>query len=380
MKETAFIRIIREYGILSILIVNIFVLFFFLPNFFTTQNLTNLTRTIVDVGIAAIGMTLVIITAGIDLSVGSCLFLTGVIAAHLNSEMGMGAAGSVLIAVLLGGVLLGMINGFFVARFEITPFAVTLGTMILARGIALIVSGGRALGPLSEGLLTIGQSYINPKASFWVLCAAFLIGCIASYRKESLRSELEGKRMSPKRITGWVILLLLFLIASIYIFCSHYGIPLPVLIFAFFLIIGGIVLNRTTFGRYLYAIGGNEEAARLSGINIFSVKLLVYTIASFLGSISGIVTISRLNGVDASIATYFELNVIASVVIGGTSLMGGVGTIKGTIIGVLFFGVIQNEMDLFGVTSFWQMVVKGLLILFATWFDTITKARERRTG
>jgi D-xylose transport system permease protein len=162
---------------------------------------------------------------------------------------------------------------------------------------------------------------------------------------------------------------------AFYIFTGYRGIPMPVAIFAFIAFGGVYILNNTRFGRRLYAVGGNEDAARLSGINIFKTKMTVYTSISVLAALSGILLASRLNGASPNLGTMFELDAIAAVVIGGTSLAGGVGRVGGTVIGALLIGVLNNGMSLLGILTFYQLIIKGLIIILAVWFDVIQKRK-----
>jgi D-xylose transport system permease protein len=163
---------------------------------------------------------------------------------------------------------------------------------------------------------------------------------------------------------------------AFYVFTRYRGIPMPVAFFVIIAFIGTFALQKTKFGRRLYALGGNEEAARLSGINIFQTKMIVFTLVSALSSFAGILLTSRLNGGSPNLGTGFELDAIAAVVIGGTSLSGGSGTITGTVIGALIIGVLNNGMSLLGVQDFYQFMIKGFLIMFAVWFDTVSKKKK----
>ena len=285
--------------------------------FFTVTNGWNVMRQIsVNICIAT-GMTLVILTAGIDLSVGSVLALCGAITASLlkngiempsqNLYIGFTLLGGILAGVLVGS-LLGFFNGWTITKFKVPPFVATLAVLTIARGLTMLWTKGFPISGLGESFAYIG--------------------------------------------TGWFL-----------------GIPLPVWISGIIVLIMVFLTQKTRFGRYIYAIGGNESAARLSGIKINRVKLVVYAISGALAAIGGIIVTSRLDSAQPNAGITYELDAIAAVVIGGTSLSGGKGTIWGTVLGAIIIGVLNNGLVLLDVSPFWQQVVKGLVILVAVIID-----------
>jgi len=309
------------------------------PSFFTRQNLLNVVNQNAAVAIIAIGMTMVIITAGIDLSVGSLLALSAVLTAVSIQTWGGGAAAgtpAMLACCLLGvGVcgLCGAFSGVMVTYFRVPAFIVTLSLMMLARGLAFIIA---------------------------VRYQSWLAGGTTEGTPEAVRVE------APSFVTlgnG-----------------SLMGIPNPVWLMVLLYILAHVVMTRTSLGRYIYAVGGNAEAARLSGVPVFGVLILVYALCGVLTGLSGIVDASRFSGGRPSAGNMYELQVIAAVVIGVTSLAGGEGRIFGTLIGALIIAVIQNGLNMAGVTSYEQMVVFGLLILLAVLLDQLKKHPWRRTG
>ncbi len=251
-------------------------------------------------------MTFVILTGGIDLSVGSVLALTATVTAKLLSS-GYNPVLAVLIGLVLG-TLLGLFNGVLVAKGKMAPFIVTLGMMTIARGFTLILSDGRPISGFMKSFRFLGAGYIG-------------------------------------------------------------RIPFPVIIMIVIFIIGYIVLKKTIFGRYVYAVGGNEKATKLSGINTDIVKMGVYAISGLLAAISGIILTSRLNSAQPTAGTGYELDAIAAVVLGGTSLAGGQGGVIGTIVGALIIGILNNGLNLLNVSSFYQSVAKGAVILIAIFLD-----------
>lgn len=281
-------------------------------SFFTLDNLLNLLRQISINALIAFGMTFVILTAGIDLSVGSILALGSALTAGLLTS-GMDPILAVLLGLLIG-LALGAINGLIITKGKVAPFIATLATMTVYRGITLVYTDGRPITGLSD----------------------------------SFTFEMIGK--------GYV-----------------FGIPFPVIIMLITFAILYFILKKTIFGRQVYAIGGNEEASILSGIKADRVKIWVYSLTGMLSVLAGIILTSRLNSAQPTAGSSFELDAIAAVVIGGTSLMGGRGKIVGTLIGVLIIGVIDNGLNLLNVSSFYQQIVKGGIILLAVLLDRRSK-------
>lgn len=289
------------------------------PHFLQLRNLMNIAVQTTVVGIMAIGVTFVIITAGIDLSVGAVMALSGV-AAGFAVTAGVPLGIGLLLGVAVG-TLLGAIIGFSVSKGNIPPFVATLGIMMMARGLCIAFTGGRAV--------FFGE---NP-----------LFRAIAQDRLFDV-------------------------------------VPTPVIYFVIIATIASFVLRRTAIGRYVYAVGSNEEAARLSGINVSRVKLFVYSLSGFLAGVCGIIMASRLNSAQPGIGIGMELNVIAASVIGGTSLMGGVGTVSGAVLGAFIMSVLRNGLSLIGVSSAWQMVVMGGVLICAVYIDVIRKKKGQQNS
>ncbi len=292
--------------------------------FLTVANFWNVLRQISVNVVIAVGMTLVILTAGIDLSVGSILALCGAISASLlkngielpsqNLHIGFTLLGGILAGLLIGS-LLGGFNGWAITRFSVPPFVVTLAMLTIARGLTMLWTNGYPIHNVGKGFENIG--------------------------------------------TGWFI-----------------GVPIPVWISLFVVLNAVFVTNKTPFGRYVYAIGGNENAAKLSGINIPKVKTIVYSIAGGLAALGGLMITARLDSAQPNAGTGYELDAIAAVVIGGTSLSGGRGTIWGTVLGAIIIGVLNNGLVLLDVSPFWQQVVKGIVILLAVLIDKKGKSGD----
>lgn len=297
----------QKYGLLIAFAVLCVVFSFRSPAFLTVQNGINVLRQISINAILAIGVTCVILTGGIDLSLGSVLALTGVLAASFAHPDTYPLILPLAIGIL-GGVWIGLLNGIVITRFRVAPFIVTLGMMTIARGGALIASKGRPVSNLSDTFNFIGNG-------------------------------------------------------------NFLRVPIPVIILVVVFGISYFVLRRTTFGRHVYAVGGNEEAARASGISTQRVKIAAYAICSGLAGLAGIIQASRITTGQPNAGISYELDAIAAVVIGGTSLSGGIGSITGTLLGALLIGTLNNGLDLLNVSSYYQQVVKGLIIIGAVILD-----------
>jgi D-xylose transport system permease protein len=351
----------RKYGLLLALVIMGIALTILTEGvFFTPRNLINLTRQSAVNGILAVGMTFVILIAGIDLSIGSVVAFAGISVAYFQVILGWPTVPSIA-GALLCGTAAGMFNGFFVTRFSIHPFIITLGMMTIARGMALIISKGASIAPMSERFAAIGNNSISPVISI-VLVALFsllwLWGSVKSFLNKQGGLAAAGGAVLKLAAAGLFLWL-----------CSFDGIPIIVAVFAAIAVCGVFILHRTAFGRYMYAIGGNETASYLSGINVKGVKFLVFSIMGLLSGIAGVILTARLNAATPTMGNMFELDAIASVVIGGTSLMGGVGTVEGTIIGAFIIGILNNGLQLLNVDPFLQYVVKGLIIIGAVMLD-----------
>ncbi|MEY3737786.1 MAG: hypothetical protein RL544_564 [Bacteroidota bacterium] len=291
--------------------------------FFTPENGLNVLRQVAVNICISVGMTLIVLTAGIDLSVGSVLalcsalavglFKEGVQIPSLNLFIGFTVLGALVAAVVIG-LLLGYFNGWVITRFHIPPFVATLAMLTIARGLTMLYTQGHPISNLGSAFAFLG--------------------------------------------TGWIL-----------------GIPVPVYIATAVVVAAIFITKKTKLGRYIYAIGGNEQAAKLSGIPINQVKIKVYAIAGALAALGGIIVASRLDSAQPNAGLSYELDAIAAVVIGGTSLSGGKGTIWGTVMGAIIIGVLNNGLVLLNVSPFWQQVVKGSVILIAVAID---KAFEKR--
>ena len=315
---------IRRFQSIIALLVLCIVLSLLTDKFFTAANGLNVLKQVAVNVCIATGMTLVVLTGGIDLSVGSVLALCGAVTAGLFQNgiaiqsadllIGFTILGAVFASIVIGG-LLGLFNGFMITAFKVQPFVATLAMLTIARGLTLLYTGGHPISNLGPGFAYIG--------------------------------------------TGTLI-----------------GIPVSVWIAAIVVLFAVFITQKTRLGRYIYAIGGNETAARFSGIRINQVKLIVYSIGAALAALGGVIVTSRLDSAQPNAGISYELDAIAAVVIGGTSLNGGKGTVWGTVIGAVIIGVLNNGLVLLNVSPFWQQVVKGGVILLAVIIDKIGDKKE----
>ena len=373
MQGNPMLRFVKANATFMALVVLTIALGFADDSFFTTRNLSNLARQVTIVGIIGIGMTMVILIGGIDLSVGSIVGVAAV-AVTLLMQAGLNVWLAVPLTLVLVGGVIGVWNAFWIAHYKIPPFIITLGMLTIGRGVALTLSGGSSVPVADPSFSSIGSAYIPPMATLVALAvaAALYVYLLMNGLRDAKKSD--GGAGTDKLVSSLVLAIVGFALA-VYIFGRGDGLPVPVAIFVVIASAAIFMLGGARFGRRLYALGGNEEAARLSGINIFQTKMTVYVTVSVLSALSGIVLASRLNGASPNLGTMFELDAIAAVVIGGTSLSGGSGTIGGTIIGALIIGVLNNGMSLLGVSSFYQLIIKGFIIIVAVFFDVLHKKK-----
>lgn len=309
-KKTNLKELLVKYKSLVGLVLLIAIVSILNPAFLSTKNILNILRQTSVNAIIAAGMTFVILTGGIDLSVGSILAISGAVCASIFVS-GENIIFAVFIAILIGGVI-GCINGFVIAKGKLQPFIATLATMTVLRGLTMVFTDGK---PITLGSGELAVSF--------------------------------GK------IGGGLI----------------FGVPTPVIIMIVVFAVAAYILSNTKMGRYTYALGSNEEATKLSGLNTDKIKIWVYTISGILASVAGIILTSRLYSAGPTAGTGYELDAIAAVVLGGTSLTGGKGKISGTIIGALIIGVLSNALNILDVSSYYQMMVKGIVILIAVLLD-----------
>lgn len=306
IDPTTLRRLLQQFGIVVALVLIATMLSVATPNFLTPSNLINVARQISLNGILAVGVTFVLLTGGVDLSLGSVVALAGVVAATFAHP----GEYPIVVAIFMGilaGTACGATNGLVITWGRVAPFIATLGMMTVARGLALVASNGRPVSNMSPGL------------------------------------------------TRWA--------------GDVFGVPIPVLILAAVALAAWLFLTQTRLGRYVYAVGGNENAARAAGISVNSVKMFTYTLCGAMAGLAGVVLAARITTGQPNAGIAYELDAIAAVVIGGTSLSGGVGGVGGTLLGALLMGVIGNGLDLLNVSSYYQQIIKGVIIVGAVWLD-----------
>ncbi len=367
-------KILKNNATLIALLVIIMFFTYRVDKFFTSRNLSNLTLQVTVIGIIAVGMTLVILLGGIDLSVGSIVGLSAVVVT-LFMQKGINMVFAIILTIIVCGLLTGFWNGFLIAKYKIPAFIITLGMMTITRGLALTISKGSSIPVKDPRFQLLGGEYIGKGWSAIILLVILIAGIlsvIAGYIKKK-KYKIET---SPLELIMKLVLIFIGMTFTFWVYVNYRGIPYPVATFGIIIMIFVFILRKTRYGRNIYAVGGNEEAARLSGINVFFINLTVYTIISALASLSGILLASRLNGASPNLGNMFELDAISAVIIGGTSTTGGSGTIVGTIIGTLIIGTLNNGMSLLGVDTSYQFIIKGFIIILAVWFDVVNKKKK----
>lgn len=305
---------LAEYVIVAAIVVEAVIFATIAPQFLSVPNLVNVALSIAITGILAVGMTMVILTGGIDLSVGSVVALAGVVAAMLAAAGGPSGVALGVVAALAIGLGVGLFNGVVVAHFRVPPFVATLAMLTICRGLAFVLSGGRSIGNLPESFNLVGRERVL-------------------------------------------------------------GLPLPVILMALVFAAGWFLLRRTVIGRYIYAVGGNRKATFFAGVDTKRVIVLTYVINGLLVGLAGFVLASRLGAGVPNSGIQYELDVIAAVVVGGTSLTGGQGSVVGTFWGAVFIGVLNNGLNLFGVDPYMQKIALGVVLLLAVFADQAGKTR-----
>jgi len=307
-------EVLRRFSVFIILLTICLIFALTSSNFLTASNLLNVALQTSIIAIVAIGMTFTILTAGIDLSVGSLMALSGALAAGLAVRQGLGTYGGIGLA-LLAGLVLGVVNGLLIIKGGMPPFVATLATMAVGRGLTLVYTQGRPIAGIEKDFI------------FWG--------------------------------TGRLL-----------------SIPVPVILMAILTLIAFVVLRHTRFGLYVYATGGNEETTRLAGVSPNWIKLAVYAISGFTAALGGVLLTARLWSAQPNAAVGWELDAIAAPVLGGVSLFGGAGSIGGTLVGAFIIGVLSNGLNLLGIPSYYQQIIKGVVFILAVMLDLFTKRRR----
>ncbi|WP_145022508.1 multiple monosaccharide ABC transporter permease [Paenibacillus sp. Y412MC10] len=373
---------IRQYGMI-IALVFIMILFEIITGGLLLKpiNITNLILQNSYILVLAIGMVLVIITGHIDLSVGSIAAFVGAVAAIMMVDLHWHPVVAV-IASLVVGALIGAWQGFWVAYVKIPAFIVTLAGMLLFRGLTMIVLKGQSIAPFPNGFQKISSGFIPDFGSAGTNIVAVLAGILFTviYIVNELRDRRAQKKYNFEVVSGGLFILKLVVIAAIinaftFMLAIYAGLPNILILLLVLIIIYSFVMNKTVMGRHIYALGGNEKAADLSGVKTKKVTFWVFVNMGVLAAISGLIFAARLNAATPRAGTNFELDAIAASFIGGASATGGIGTVFGAIIGGLVMGVLNNGMSLIGLGVDWQQGIKGLVLLAAVAFDIYNKKK-----
>lgn len=359
----------------AIIIITIFFSIMTDWSYLTPRNISNLFRQTSITGILAIGMVFVIISGEIDLSVGSMMGLLGGTAAILDVWFNLPLPLTIVLT-LSAGFLLGVWNGWWVAYRKVPSFIVTLAGMLAFRGILIGITDGTTVAPTSEAMGIIGQSYLPNMLGLMIGVGVLSVYFGWQKKQHSLRALYKLPNPPTTQSLLKNSLIGIAVLGMIVMLNDYRGVPTPVLILASLLMIGMFIANKTTFGRRIYAIGGNIEASRLSGINVEKTKLSVYAMNGFLVAVAALILSSRLGAGSPSAGNIAELDAIAACVIGGTSMAGGVGTVIGAVIGAFIMASLDNGMSMMDVPTFWQYVVKGAILLLAVWMDSATKQKR----
>lgn len=315
MKNQKLFEYYKKYGIYVIL-ASLFLFFtIFADNFLSFANLLNVARQVSMFGIAVVAVTFIMISGGADLSIGGQIAVGGIISGYLMVSLGLPMVVVVVLAMLIG-VLFSALNGFIAVKLNMMPLIVTLGSMLMLNGLAFVISGGYPIFGLPKEFLFLGQGYVGP-------------------------------------------------------------IPIPVIIFILVVAGAWFILNKTYFGRYIYAMGGNNEAARLAGVNVDKMRILVYAFGGFIVSISSLIMLSRNNSAQPGAGASYPFDCMTAAVLGGISFAGGEGTIGGSVVGVFIIGILNNGMLLMGIDSNWQGVVKGLVLVAAVGIDSYQRKTRK---
>jgi D-xylose transport system permease protein len=374
-------RLFSQYKILALLfaIAVIWVFFGQITDgaFLTPRNFSNLLRQMAITGLLASGMVFIIISGEIDLSVGASLGLLGGLAAimdytyHFPVPVTIGA-------VVLIGIAIGMFNGYWVAYLRVPSFIVSLAGFLAFRGILLGITKGTTVPLESQELVMIGQAYLPMMFGNILGVAVFVLMAVLTFKTRTGRAQ-HGLTVPPlwQDMTKLAVIGAM-IVGFVYTLNLYEGIPVPVLVTLIILGVFSFMANQTVFGRRIYSVGSNLEATRLSGVNVRVVKMLVFGLMGLMCAFAGLTTTARLAAGSPSAGTLGELDAIASCFIGGASSRGGVGTVYGALIGALIMASLDNGMSMLGVDSFWQMIVKGSILLLAVWVDVVSGAGSER--
>ena len=387
MKAKAFIK---KYTMVIALVV-VFILFAALTGgrLLNAQNLSNLLLQNAYVLVLACGMLLCILTGGnVDLSVGATVCLVGAIGAQLLANTTLPAVVVILICLVVGAII-GVWQGFWIGNIHIPPFICTLAGMFLFRGLGRVVLGSKTVAIKNDTFLNIFASYINipgidagdVKWSAFVVGILVAAGLLIYTAMNRVKKTKKGyKQASAVSVFGKMIIICALILACSWKLAHYKGIPVMLLWVLAVIFVYAFITSKTAFGRYFYAVGGNEKATKLSGINTEKVYFMAYASMSFLAGLSGLLMAARIGSVNGDTGTSFEMDAIGSCFIGGASAYGGSGTISGVMVGAILLGVINQGMSIIGLDNNWQYVVKGAVLLVAVIFDVVSNHKTGKAG
>ncbi len=376
MDKKRFSNLNYKIYMMVVILIAIWIIFSIITGgtFLTARNFSNLFRQSVFTSILAIGMVMVIIMGYIDFSVGSLAGLTGGILAILEVWWGMHPLLAIIITLLVG-VILGLWNGYWIAYKNLPAFIVTLGGLMIFRGILIGITKGTTIGPMGSMYKYIGKDYLSSTAG--IILGIICLGCFIynqyTTRCKKIKYNFEVLPLYLEALKSIVAIFLVGVI--IYIMNDYQGVPVPLVGLLLLFVIFNFIMKKTIFGRHIYAVGSNNEAAKILGINIKKTTVMVFVLNGLMAAIAGILLTSRLNAASVAAGSNAELDAIAACVIGGTSLAGGIGSVGGAVIGAIVMVSLDNGMSLLNVPMFWQFIVKGLVLIVAVWFDVTSKRK-----
>lgn len=379
MRAQEFRALFVRYKILALLLALAAIwIFFHIATdgaFISSRNLSNLLRQTSITGMLACGMVFVIIAGEIDLSVGSLLGLLGGIAAVLTVNLQWGSWPAVIVVLLLG-LAAGTLNGFIVTRLRVPSFIVGLGGMLAFRGVLQGITHGATIAPVPADMVYLAQGYVPPLLSNWLAAIIFLALVAMVIMRRKRRAMLSIPQLAAWRDVVKLVAIGAIMAGFLVMLNRYEGVPLPVMILLALLAIFTYIATQTVFGRHIYAVGGNMEASRLSGIDVSGVKMVVFALMGLMCAFAGIINTARLAAGSPSAGTNGELDAIAACFIGGASMRGGAGTVHGALIGALVMASLDNGMSMMDVDNYWQLIVKGSILVIAVWVDVLSGTKR----
>ncbi|WP_270577730.1 multiple monosaccharide ABC transporter permease [Caldibacillus thermoamylovorans] len=375
---------VRQFGMVIALVV-IAILFQFLTGgvLLTPLNITNIIMQNSYIILLAFGMLIVIITGEIDLSVGSVVAFVGAVSGILLVNQDLPVIVGIFLSLLIGAAI-GAFNGFWVAYVRIPAFIVTLASMLIFRGLTLVALNGETIAPFPDGFRSLSTAFIPDIFNggnlhiLTILVGALLtvVYIIFEYRNRQNDKKYNVDTSSNSLFIAKLVIAAVIINTFTFVLAQYEGIAIVLVLIFFIYLIYASMMNKTVLGRHIYAVGGNENAARLSGINSNKVKFWVFVNMGVLSALAGLIFAGRLNAATPQAGTGFELDAIAAAVIGGASMTGGVGTVFGAVIGALVMGILNNGMSIMGIGIDWQQAIKGLVLLAAVTFDILYKKKK----